>query len=216
MEYPVPNEVKQLVLGSLLGDGHIRRKEYNGKLCNSHLIITHCSKQKDYLEWKHSLLGEYKGSFKETNRGQYKAESKSHPHLNPFYELVGKPKRITRKLLNLLDPLGLAIWYMDDGCLQIEYNKRHDGSYHIKRRRITISTDCFSEEEQKIVQRYFQVVWGIEAAIHKIGGNYRLSINYENAKKFVEIVKPHIHPSMHYKIDFNRLRNCHNAFHSNE
>jgi hypothetical protein len=217
MEYPVPNEVKQVVLGSILGDGHIRQKEYNGNPCNAHLVVTHSSQQKDYIDWKNELLGEYKGKVKHTSRDQYYFTSKSHKHLNPFYLLAGKPKKVTRKLLNHLDALGLAVWYQDDGTLGIEYYKREDGTEGIRRRRIALATDCFSLEEHWIMQQYFKVVWGIDTSIHKVRNknkskvSYRLTMNYENAKKFVAIVEPHIVPCMRYKIDFNRQRVCQNA-----
>ena len=218
MQYPVPNEVKQTILGSLLGDGHIRQAQCNGKKTNAHLIIMHGPKQGNYCEWKWELLGpDVRGSFTRTKDGRWRAVTRCHKHMNPFLELIGKPKKVTRKLLNMLDPLGLAIWYQDDGTLGIEYHKRLDGTYGIKRRRIALATDCFSFEEHCIMQQYFKVVWGLDSSIVKVkldGGarySHRITFNYENAKKFVEIVKPHIHSSMQYKIDFNRQRNCQNA-----
>lgn len=217
MKYPVPNEVKQVVLGSLLGDGHIRQKYYKGKPCNAHMIMSHCKAQKEYLEFKNTLLAEYGGNVKHTKRDQYMVTCKSHPHMNPFLHLIGKPRRVTRKLLNQLDPLGLAIWYQDDGNLGVEYHKRLDGTYGIKRRRLSIATNCFSLEEHWIMQQYFKVVWDIEVSIHKAQeGQWKLSFNYTNAQKFVDIVKPYIHPIMQYKIDFNRPRVCHNVPLSNE
>lgn len=212
MKYPVPNVVKQVVLGSLLGDGHIRQKMYKNHPCNAHLIISHCREQKEYLEWKNLLMGPYGGNVLLTSRGQYLLTGKSHPHMNPFMELVGKPKRITRKLLNQLDPLGLAVWYQDDGTLGIEWYKREDGTYNVRRRRIQLATDCFSLKEHWIMQQYFKVVWDIDVAIHKINERqHRLSMNYTNAQKFVKLVEPYIVPCMKYKIDFNRPRVCHNV-----
>ena len=109
---------------------------------------------------------------------------------------------------------------MDDGTLNIEYYPRQDGGYGIRRRRISFATDCFSLKEHYIIQRYFKVVWDIDTKIQKVVYKkrgtecYRLIMNYENAKKFVAIVEPHIHPTMKYKIDFNRKRNYRNAEHS--
>lgn len=217
MEYPVPNEVKQIVLGGLLGDSHIRQKEYKGKKCNAHVIMLHCESQKDYLCWKNELLGDYKGRVSKTGRGQYLVTGKSHPHMNSFMQLTGKPKRVTRKWLNQLDPLGLAVWYQDDGTLGIEYHKRADGTYGIKRRRLAIATDGFSLEEHWLIQNYFKVVWDIDVSIQRVRNKdksritYRIVMNYTNATKFVDIVKPYIHESMKYKIDFNRQRVCQNA-----
>ena len=220
MKFPVSDEVVQMAAGGLLGDSHIRKKSWMGQEGkklegNAHIMIAHGEDRVEYLKWKMGLLGDLWNGVIRERKGKwgitYAAESKSSNKLNPFYELIGKPKRVTRKLLNLLTPLGLAIWYMDDGTLMIEYHKRLDGTYAIKRRRIALCTDCFSLEERYIMQRYFKVVWDIDVSIFKIAGKHRLSMNYTEAKKFVEIVKDYIHPSLMYKIDFNRDRDYRNA-----
>lgn len=232
MKYPVSNTQLQAIVGGLLGDACIFRikDKNNGKLYNARLLFNHCLAQEEYLKWKYSLLGDLCNKpvrrVKQTGYGAgslaCRVESRCSPVLNPFYDLFDKPKRVTRKALNLLDPLGLAIWYMDDGTLNIEYYPRADGGYGIRRRRIALATDCFSLKEHYIIQRYFKVVWGIDTKIQKVvykkrnKESYRLLMNYENAKKFVAIVEPHIHPTMKYKIDFNRERNYHNAEHSNK
>lgn len=220
MQYPVSNDQLQVIVGGLLGDSHIRRKAWNGKFCNAHLMFAQGERQKEYLEWKLSMLGDLaKGKLRKRpatrTNGEpsltYASESISSPKLNPFWELFGRPKQVTRKILNLLDPLGLAVWYMDDGTLMIEYHKRLDGNYGIKRRRIALCTDCFSLKEHYLMQQYFKVVWDIDVSIYKIKNTKRLSMNYTNAQKFVELIKDHIHPSMMYKIDFNRERDYQNA-----
>lgn len=220
MKYSVSNQELQVILGGLLGDSHIRQKYYKGKPCNAHVICKHGPKQESYLRWKASLLSDLltNSKVRKTSVGQFEFSTKSLPKLNPIARLVGKPKKVTRKWLNLLDPLGLAVWYMDDGSLGIEYYKRNDGTYGIRRRRIVFSTECFSWKEHRLIQRYFKVVWGIDTSIHTIKKTqYRLYMNYTNAKKFVDIVKDCIHTSMLYKIDFNRPKVVSdNADHSNK
>ncbi len=41
---------KQLILGSVLGDGYMRKKT------NTHLQISHSIKQKEYVDWKFHIL----------------------------------------------------------------------------------------------------------------------------------------------------------------
>lgn len=220
MKFPVSNEVVQIAIGGLLGDSHIRKKKWtdvdgNTRQGNSQIIIAHGDKQLEYLRWKMEKFGDLWNGEVRQREGKwgttYAAETKCSNAFNPFHELIGTPKKVTRKLLNLLDPLGLAIWYQDDGTLMIEYHKRLDGTYAIKRRRIALCTECFSLEEHYIMQQYFKVVWDIDVAIFKIAGKHRLSMNYENSKRFVEIIKEHVHPSLSYKIDFNRERDYRNA-----
>lgn len=41
---------KQVILGSILGDGYMRKKT------NAHLQITHSYIQKEYVDWKYEIL----------------------------------------------------------------------------------------------------------------------------------------------------------------
>jgi len=218
----VSNQELQIIVGGLLGDAHIRQKYYKGSPCNAHVIFKQGPKQEGYLRWKAETLEDLitKSKVRKNKAGQFEFSTKSLPKFNPFVKLFGKPKKITRKMLNLLDPLGLAVWYMDDGCLAIEYWKRLDGTYRIKRRRIVFSTECFSFKEHRIMKRYFKVVWGIDVTIgsvHKYRTDkdtqHKIILNYTNAKKLVDIDKPHVHQDLLYKINFNHSKNiiCDNA-----
>lgn len=102
-------------------------------------------------------------------------------------------KIITTKLLNRLKPLGLAVWFMDDGTL----NLRSGGD---------ISTDCFTKEENVLIQKYF-LNKGIDCKIFKRNsGTYKIVFNKEGFNKLVDIIRPHIHKSMFYKIDEKRRK----------
>ena len=212
MKYPVSETQKQLVLGSLLGDGHICKS--NGSKGNAGIRWRHGIKQKEYLEWKNSLLDDLEGSGVKEQKGSgysnktvcYAVSKYSHK-LNPFLELVGSPKRVTRKLLNLLSPLGLAVWYMDDGCLEKKFYVNKYGEEKLARLRVKLCTQSFSLEEHWTMQQYFKVVWNIEVAIHKAGKDtFNLVMNRTNAEKFLPIITEYIHPSMQYKVDLSRER----------
>lgn len=53
----IENDLKQLLIGSLLGDGCFCRSSKRVK--NMSFSITHGEKQKDYIEYKHSILKNY-------------------------------------------------------------------------------------------------------------------------------------------------------------
>ena len=213
MRYPVSENQMQLVLGSILGDGHMNRS--NGTKGNAGLRWRHGIKQRPYLEWKNEMLEDLKGSGVKTQVSKsfgketevcYAVSKYSHK-LNPLLELCGQPKRVTRKLLNLLTPLGLAVWYMDDGCLEKKFYINKDGEEKLARLRVKLCTQGFSLDEHYIMQRYFKVVWGINVAIHKSGTNtFNLVMNRTNATIFIEIIAKYIHESMQYKIDLTRSR----------
>ena len=119
-------------------------------------------------------------------------------------ELFGKPKKVTRKMLNLLSPLGIAIWYMDDGCLDQRFYRNKLGGIGVAWRRAKFSTNSFTLKEHYIMQRYFQVVHGMKASICKSGKGYCLHLNRQSTEKLIELIRPYVHESMLYKIDLTR------------
>ena len=119
------------------------------------------------------------------------------PSLTEIYNLThkrvsGTKVRVTRKWLNQLSPLSLAIWWQDDGSLVSDS------------RQGVICTDSFSLEEVEIIHQYFKKVLKIETKIGQISNQdkYRIWIrSSEELKKFLRIIIPHIFAkSMLYKI----------------
>jgi len=125
---PIPKLSKQdlrsCIIGMVLGDAYIGL----GNRCkNAHIAIAHGPKQKEYLLWKMEILKQIQNSsYRVVERDKlvkgkfYKTHeiiSTIHPvftkYYNQFYR--GHKKIITRKILDKLTPIGLAIWYMDDG-----------------------------------------------------------------------------------------------------
>ena len=80
---------------------------------------------------------------------------------------------------------------MDDGSVK--------GGKH---RGLVINSQAFPRREQELLKKALKRNFNIEVMIHKDGyGKYRLYMNWNEAKKFVKIVEPYIHPSMKYKIE---------------
>lgn len=116
---------KDIILGSLLGDGHL---EKNG---NHHRIpFDHSSKQREWILWKWEALKpyvtkvvEYQVVDKRTGKvcEKIRFNTSTHPLFSEYHRLFydGKRKRIPAKLQSLLaTPLSLAVWYLDDGALR--------------------------------------------------------------------------------------------------
>src|SRR3989344_6056282 len=142
------NVCKDLILGSLLGDGSIK---IHPKYKNARFSFRHSIKQKDYFFWKMKQLEEIsskkcwwkqKGGFSENIIFRY--QSNALPVLSEIYNLT-HPKgmlKIRRKWLNQLTPLSLAVWWLDDGSIISNGRKG------------VICTDAFSKEENEILKRY--------------------------------------------------------------
>ena len=199
---------RNLLIGLLLGDGTISN--------NNVFKIAHCVEQLDYLEWKVKQLKEYGirnngiRSYIKT-RGFNPGVPVYYTQLNiiPFIKLLRrimyKEKKIigNRKLLNRLTPREIAIWYMDDGHINIRKDKngRPMGFY------IRIST-CEPKEEVQTIIDFFKEQWNINFYMFHEGkkeDSYSLCCGTKEGLKFIDIVKPYVSqvPSMIHKINYD-------------
>lgn len=196
-------EQKSLLIGLLIGDGTISS--------NCVFKLSHSESQREYLEWKVKLLD----TFKIKNNGIKKYISKCGynigknvlysqmsliPTIKALRRSIYTPKKtLTRKLLNWLNPLGLAIWYMDDGCINVNTSKQRSSIQHT----IKIAT-CVDKKTVDMIIKYFLEVWNIKFRPFKEGKETFsiASSSEEDCKNFINIIKPYIEqvPSLLYKI----------------
>ena len=198
-------ESRNLLISMLLGDGTISN--------NYVFKLSHGYKQKEYLEWKINLLNEYgiknNGlkeyvSTKGYNTGDivYYSQLSIIPFIKLLRRIIYKPKKnySNRKILNRLNALGVAIWYMDDGHINIRKTNDKIHGFYIK-----IAT-CLSKKDNQIIIDYFKEVWNVSFYQFKEGKEtYSLCCGTQEGIKFIEIVKPYIEscPSMIYKIQYD-------------
>lgn len=196
-------EQKSLLIALLIGDGTISN--------NYVFKLSHSTLQREYLEWKVGLLNKYgikNNGVKEyiskcgynTGKSVLYSQMSLIPTIKALRRSVYTPKKtITRKLLEWLNPLGLAIWYMDDGCINVNTSKQRSSIQHT----IKIAT-CVDDSTIKTIINYFDEVWGIHFRPFKEGRNtYSIASSSElDCEKFIKIVKPYIEqvPSFLYKI----------------
>lgn len=200
-------ESRKLLIGLLLGDGTI---------CNNNVFkLSHSKKQLNYLKWKIEQLKEAGIRHSEIKsyvctKGYNTGNTVYYTELNiiPFIKLLRRvvykegKKTFTRKLLNRLDAKGLAIWFMDDGYINIRKDKGRPCGFYIK-----IST-CEPKEEVQIMIDYFKEVWGINFYMFHEGrkeDSYSLCCGTKEGLKFIEIIRPYVEqiPSMLYKITYD-------------
>lgn len=199
-------EQKSLLIGLLIGDGTISS--------NYVFKLSHSIEQREYLEWKVSLLnklGIKNNGIKEyisscgynTGKGVLYSQMSVIPTIKALRRTVYIPKKtFTRRLLNWLTPLGIAIWYMDDGHINVNTSKQRSSIQHT----IKIAT-CVDENTIEMIIQYFQEVWNVKFRKFSEGkGTFSIASSSEDdCKKFIDIVKPYIEqvPSMLYKIRDN-------------
>ena len=197
-------EQKRLLIALLIGDGTISS--------NYVFKLSHSIEQKEYLEWKVGLLDKFgiknNGIKKYTSscgynkgKGVLYSQMSLHSTIKALRRSIYIPKKtITRRLLNWLDELGLAIWYMDDGFININESEQRHGSIQ---RNIRIST-CVDEQTCNMMIDYFKEKWGVEfRPFLEKSKLYSLATRTNNdTDKFIEIIKSYIEqvPSLLYKI----------------
>ena len=208
MKSKITKESRNLLIGMLLGDGTISN--------NNVFKIAHSESQKDYLEWKIKQLKEagirnngVKSYIK--TKGYtigvpvYYTQLSTIPFIKVLRKVFYKEKKIlgNRKLLNRLDAKGIAIWYMDDGHINIRKTKdgRPMGFY------IKIST-CEPKQEVQTIIDFFKEQWNINFYMFHEGkkeDSYSLCCGTKEGLKFIDIVKPYVSqvPSMIHKITYD-------------
>lgn len=148
---------KQILLGTLLGDGSIpkilgRRKTY-------HIRWEHCLEQEGYAIWKaeNSLdnFSIYKRSRLDNRTNNtynsitcYSTKNNYQYYRELFYN---ESKQVSQEVLDLLEPLGIAVWFMDDGNLYYNGNICH----------LTLSVNGFNNESVDRIIDYFQNKYNI-------------------------------------------------------
>lgn len=197
----VGTELRSAIIGMVAGDAGIRQQ----KGCKSvSLRICHAEKQKEYLEFKRDILQNlfqnWEIPIKLIDNSGYpgvRLGTRTHPRLRTIYKWFYKDgkKRFSRRILNYLTPIGIALWYMDDGSLSY---KRRDGLIH--GREVHLNTYC-SFEEAEIIQKYFKETWDISWTLVSNKGLYRLRTGAGEAQKLFVIIDSYIVPSMRYKLD---------------
>lgn len=202
---------KSMLIALTIGDGCIRKiidnRDKNNQYISYYIIFTHCEKQKDYLQWKseilNSILGGKQNEIKKINNGGYVGytyRKGNNKLLKPIYNLLYKnnKKIISENVLKHLTPEGIAIWYMDDGCL---YAHKRNGKIHGYEMKIST---CFNTKEEAIpLVKFFKENYDVQFRInaeHK--KYYSLVCSTKEIRKFMKVVKPYVEkiPCMQYKI----------------
>lgn len=195
------HKLNSALIGIILFDGSMSKDHY--------LYIRHGGKQLDYTNEKVNFISKYfiPKSIKEstdnlgnTYRYAYYNDYKLRFLYNNIYK-NGK-KTLGKNIINRFDEITLAIMYMDDGCLGLHKDPKHEGVY--RSREIHLNVQSFSFHEVEMLRRFLLNKWGLEFHITKDKGKPRMWCNTKNTIKFLEIVSPVIidnFPTMYYKLD---------------
>ena len=178
---------KSFIIGTLLGDGYIRRVK--GRK-DAFLEVNHSITQREYVEWKYQIVKNLTRSGPKTRRGNgtriaYRFFTNQHPEFTKAMDLFYKDKKKCIPDL-VLDPMILAVWYMDDGSRCSEDN-------------VYLNTQQFSKEDQFKLLKFLEKM-GLEGTLNKDKEYHRIRFRSSSIPKLFGIIEQYIIPSMKYKI----------------
>jgi hypothetical protein len=159
---------------------------------NAFLEINHSYKQKDYVDWKFNNLKSLVKSppkFRVGNEGRtaYCFYTRQLPVLTElFYNFYEKKVKIIPKNLKL-DPLVIAVWFMDDGS-------------KCRTSDVYLNTQQFDIESQRRLIVYLKY-FNLETKLNKDKSYYRLRFIKSSLPKLRNLINKYIIPSMRYKIE---------------
>jgi hypothetical protein len=159
---------------------------------NALFEVNHAFKHKAYVDWKWQHFQEYILSVPKSRLGKgtriaYRFTTRSLPvftdYYNQFYGDLGK-KRIPLDIQ--LDPLSLAVWFMDDGT-------RIRSAYYL-------NTQQFSVAEQQYLQGLLFKTFGLVSSLNRDKHYFRIRITTESSIKLRKLVEPYIVECLKYKL----------------
>ncbi len=192
----------QLVLGALLGDGHLA-PNLRGRR-GVRFRMGHGAEQAAYLAWKARLLGNIPQRLTPRPGGAVHLDLTPLPELNELREVVywgdGK-KHFGDDVFKALTPFALAVWYMDDGS----FTQRSKG---LQKRtaggsgRIEFGVEAMSPATRARLVDYLRDEHGVDSQVHAQGaaGKAVLQLTTQGTERFQVLVAPYVHSSMEHKL----------------
>ncbi len=202
-EQEVYGDVRQVVIGSLLGDGTIPSGATARR--GQSLQITHGQEQEAYLRWKAKVLGAVfgggvrklvngAGSFK-PGGAAFRYASRDCRNLREFQAM--RYPAVSDGLLAGVGPLALAVWFQDDG----RYKTAKGGSD------VFLHTNGFSVDEADRMRAMLSDKFGLVCSVDMVkgptGGERRypvLRLSRKSHDAFFGLVASFVHPSMGRKL----------------
>nr|QWC53661.1 LAGLIDADG homing endonuclease [Rhizoctonia solani] len=198
LQLPLSSELKNILVGLTLGDLHIFK---HPKGVNTNLYFEQGLVHEAYLMHLYNLFELYCLSVpkishrlpdKRTGKvySRIRFQTRSLPCFTEFYNLFyyeGK-KIIPRNLGDLLTPLGLAYFAMDDGTLNT------NGGFYF-------CTANYTVEDNKYLSSILNTKFDLNTTLHKYAGKdqYRIYVPQSKLNELIALIGPHIHPSMQHK-----------------
>lgn len=188
---------REILVGLILGDGHLETQN-NGKTYR--LKVEQSADKAEYVKWLYKNFENFvlnKPKIKEKTRNGVVTKNiwfttLSHGSFR-FYaqQFYANGKKVIPKIIGkLLTPLGMAVWFMDDGSIKSKFHKAR-----------IINTQCFTKKEVLFLIKILKDKFKIDTKLREQKDGYQIYILSESADKFRKIIEKYIIDSMKYKLD---------------
>ncbi|MDO8569593.1 MAG: LAGLIDADG endonuclease [bacterium] len=187
---------RSIIIGTLLGDGYLRivpgRKD-------ALLEINHSFSQKEYVDWKYEAIKSLCKSGPIARKGNgtriaYRFTTRQHPELTELKTLFYKNgvKQVPRSVT--LNPIMLAVWFMDDGS-------------RCRASDVYLNTQQFAHEDQEHCLSLLSSL-GVDASLNRDKEYWRIRIKKDSLPNFFATIQKYIIPSMAYKLNHDPVETC--------
>lgn len=190
-------QLNDLIVGTLLGDGTILFPTKDS--ANARYTCSQGWPQADYAQHKWEVLQEFCNQRvqKTPNGGKGSFLARFHTRCHPVftrYRHLFYPngvKRVPENIAELLSPAAVAYWYMDDGSLT-------NGITPV------LHTEGFSSFCLHRLQKAMKERYSVQVSIRPVREYSVLQVPIAERPRFMELVAPHIVPSMTYKLNLDK------------
>lgn len=199
-------ELKDFFVGTLLGDSSIHNHTFCCKQINEDLIRFKAKVITEHLPDANVNVS-YNEAYTDKNGVNHQATWEIYMKRHPYIDKLEKEfypegiKIIPQKYIRQLSPIGLAMWYADDGTTVLVGKSSYNNG--ARSRRVQFCTDCFTHDEIELFRQIFEEQYG-RASLIKRGERYRLQIASTHAQPFILDILPFFYnyfPSLLYKMD---------------
>jgi DNA-directed RNA polymerase subunit beta' len=194
---PSPAQMSVLV-GSLFGDGHLSKRHHNFPAFQER----HCARQKEYLEWKATVLAEFSRravreyiasevGFNAAGQEMVEWTTLAQPAFLDLHRIFygSGEKRFPPEAFHRLDILALAVWFLDDGSAVMGGRQRL----------VRLHTNAMTHDEKSLAIHRILQLTGVTFRLNSDGKSLACS-RQGDTEKFLRAVAPYVHPSMAYKL----------------
>jgi len=189
-------EIKKIVLGIVLSDGHIDTKN------DRFDFYTKCQAYAEYVTEVLQQITHMHVNFsvKQDKRGYtgFRVTTRKHAYWNNMKSYVyAARKNLNTYNVSRIDAEALAHIWMCDGYLEHAKNRKLNKAQNIG----WLCLEAFPKEELEILQRHMQKLWCIESSLIEKpwGFGYRIRLGGRNLQKLISVVYPFILNDFLYK-----------------